>query len=164
MPLTHFSWTFLYEINYKGLIWSKWSYCQRRVVWVIHKHLRPIPSPTVENLLRNRILNLKNGKSENFKMLRSINFNFFSPQKKTISSSYMWISGYDIIYNWIKITLAKVLSKSHCPTKWTFYWSNMSHLQTHPSYMVKVYTIQVWLFLHQNYVLYRIDKALYINK
>ncbi len=27
----------------------------------------------------------------------------------------------------------------------------------HPSYMAKVYTIQVWLFLHQNYVLYRID-------
>ncbi len=40
----------------------------------------------------------------------------------------------------IKIALAQVLSKSHCPTKWVFYWSHMSHLRTHPSYLAKVYT------------------------
>ncbi len=59
----------------KGPIWLKWSYCQGRVVWAISKHLRSIPSPTVENSLRNRFLNLKNEKSENFKMWRNHNFN-----------------------------------------------------------------------------------------
>ncbi len=45
------------------------------------KHLRPIPSPNVENSLRNRHLNLKNEKSKNFKMLRNLNVKFF-PKKK----------------------------------------------------------------------------------
>ncbi len=53
---------YMWHFMGKGLIWSKWSYCQERVVWALSKHLRPIPSPTVENLLRNRHLNLKNGK------------------------------------------------------------------------------------------------------
>ncbi len=60
-------------------IWSKWSYCQRRVVWTISKHLRPIPSSIVENSLRNRHFNLKNEKSENLKLLRNYNYlTFFS--------------------------------------------------------------------------------------
>ncbi len=67
----------------KGVIRSKWSYCQE-----INKHLRPVPSPTVENSLSNRHLNLKNEKSENFKMLRNCNFNIFF-LKKGISSSCM---------------------------------------------------------------------------
>ncbi len=44
----------MWHIISKGPIWSKWSYCQGRVVWAINKHLRPIPSPTVENSQRNR--------------------------------------------------------------------------------------------------------------
>ncbi len=88
----------LWHFVRKGPIWSKWSYCQGKVVWAISKHLRSIPSPTFENSLRNGHLNLKNLKSENFKMLRNRNFNIFSPEK-AISSSYMWICGYDIIYN-----------------------------------------------------------------
>ncbi len=48
----------------------------------ISKHLRPIPFTTVENSLKNGLLNLKNEKSENFKMLRNRNFNIFSPRKK----------------------------------------------------------------------------------
>ncbi len=72
----------------KGPIWSVWSYCQGRVVWSISKHLRPIPSSTVENCLNNKHLNLKNEKSENFKMLRNGNLNIFF-QKKVISSSRM---------------------------------------------------------------------------
>ncbi len=59
-------------------IWSKWRYVHGRVVWAISKHLRPNPSPTVENSLRNRHLNQKNKKSKNFKMLRN---NIFSPEK-----------------------------------------------------------------------------------
>ncbi len=50
----------------KGPIWSKWRYCHWRVVWVVSKHLRPIPSTSVKNSLRNRPLNLKNEKSKNF--------------------------------------------------------------------------------------------------
>ncbi len=65
----------------KGPIWSKWSYCQGRVVWPISKHLRQLPSPIFGNSLRNRHLNLKNEKSKNFKMLRNRNFNFFPPEK-----------------------------------------------------------------------------------
>ncbi len=66
----------------KGSIWLKWSYCRGRVVRAISKHLRPIPSPTVENSLRNRHLNLKNVKSGNFKMLRNHNFNVFFSRKQ----------------------------------------------------------------------------------
>ncbi len=78
----------------KGPISSKQGYCQGRVVQAIRKHLSPIPCLTVENLLRNRHLNLKNEKI----MLRNCNFNFFF-QQKTISSSCMRISGYNFIYN-----------------------------------------------------------------
>ncbi len=78
----------------RGPIWSKCSYCQRRVVWAISEHLRPIISPTVENSLRNRPLNLKNEKSENFEMLRNRNFNIFF-QKKAFSSLFVWIRGYE---------------------------------------------------------------------
>ncbi len=76
----------------KGSIRSKWSYCLGRVVWAISKHLRPIPSPTVENVQRNRHLNLKNKNSENFKMLRNCHFNIFFLKKS-------YISVYEIIYN-----------------------------------------------------------------
>ncbi len=72
----------------KRPIWSKWSYCQGRVVWALSKHLRQIPSPIVENLLRKKHLKLKNEKSEDFKMLRNQNSNIFS-LKKSISSSCM---------------------------------------------------------------------------
>ncbi len=92
--LSGYMWHFIGQ----GPIWLKWSYCQGRVVWAISEHLRPIPSPTVENSSRNRHLNLKNETRENFKMLRNCNFNIFS-HKKAISSLCMWISGYDIIYN-----------------------------------------------------------------
>ncbi len=88
---------YMWHFMGKGPIWSVWSYCQGRVLWSISKHLRAIPPPTVENCLSNRHLNLKNKKSENFKILRNRNLNIFF-QKKAISSSCMWISGYDIIY------------------------------------------------------------------
>ncbi len=83
----------------KGPIRSKLSYCQEKVVLAISKHLRPILSQTVENSLRNRHLNLKNEKSKNLEMLWNRNFNIFFSRKKSISSSCMWISGYDIVYN-----------------------------------------------------------------
>ncbi len=75
-------WLQIHNVNMwrcigKGPIWWKWSYSQGRVVWTISKHLRPIPSPTVENSLKHRHPNLKNEKSENFKMLRNHNFNIF---------------------------------------------------------------------------------------
>ncbi len=47
---------------------------QKKLVWAISKHLKPISSATVENSLRNRHLNLK---SDNFKMLGNCNFKFF---------------------------------------------------------------------------------------
>ncbi len=65
----------------KGPIWSKWSYCQWRVVWDISKHLRPIPSPTVENLLRQRHLNLKNEKMKISKCWQITVLTFFSRKK-----------------------------------------------------------------------------------
>ncbi len=71
-----------------------------------------------------------------FTHVRSIGTIFAQTHYQT--TEYHQINFYDY---WIKITLAKVLSKSHCPTKWSFYWSNMSHLRTHPSYTAKVYTI-----------------------
>ncbi len=45
---------YLWYFVCKGSIWSKWSYCSGRVVWAICKHLRTIPSLTVENFLRSR--------------------------------------------------------------------------------------------------------------
>ncbi len=75
----------MWHFTDKGPISSKWSYCQGRVVRGTSKHLRPIPSPTVKNSLRNKHLNPKNKKRKNIKMLRNRNFNIFS-QKKTISS------------------------------------------------------------------------------
>ncbi len=80
-----------------GISWVKgpfgrYKVIARRVVCSISKHLRLIPSPTVENCLSNRHLNLKNEKSENFKILRNRKLNIFF-QKKAISSSCMWISG-----------------------------------------------------------------------
>ncbi len=45
-----------------------------RVVWAVSKHLRPIPSPIVENSLRNRHLNLKNEKSEKFQNFEKLQF------------------------------------------------------------------------------------------
>ncbi len=73
----------------KGPIWSKWSYCQRRVVWDISKHLRPIPSLTVKHSQRNRHLNLKNERRENFKILKNRNFNFFLPEKSHLLITYV---------------------------------------------------------------------------
>ncbi len=58
----------------KGPIWSKWSYCCGKVGWAISKYLRPIPSAIVENSLRNRHLNLKNEKSENFENVEKSQF------------------------------------------------------------------------------------------
>ncbi len=62
--------------------WQKLIEKLQAEILSISKHLRPIPSQSIENSLRNRHLNMKNEKSENFKMLRNGNLNiFFFPKK-----------------------------------------------------------------------------------
>ncbi len=72
------------------------------------------------------------------------------------------LSPYWFSWLWNKNSPIQRSSKSHCPIKGTIYWSKLYHLWTHPSYMAKVYTTyttQFWILLHQNHVLYHINKV-----